>query len=65
MEKWAHQIRLEANDSRHQENKTGYSTKEEAERTLEFATILAEILFVIPARVTRGIGNTKPEEENI
>ena len=55
MAKWAHQVRLEANDSRHPEKDKPLATQEEAEQCLEFTMALAEILFVLPARVTRGI----------
>ena len=55
MKKWAHQIRLEANDSRHPEQDKELATQKEAEQCLEFAMALAEILFVLPAKVSRGI----------
>ena len=59
MAKWAHQVRLEANDERHADEGAGFATKEEAERCFSFALALAEVLFVLPARVTRGIEQTK------
>lgn len=55
MEKWAHQVRLEANYQRHADQNAPLPTEEEARQTLEFAKALAEFLFVLPSRVTRGL----------
>jgi hypothetical protein len=51
---WAHDVRLDANAPRHADQKTGPPTLEDAKRVLMFAETLAEILFVLPDRVTRG-----------
>lgn len=58
MAEWAHHIRLEANGQRHADDEEAIPTKIEAERSLEFALALAEFLFVLPARVTRGLTQT-------
>ncbi len=58
---WVNQIRLEANDIRHPENNRYLVTQEEAQQNLEFTEALAEILFVLPERVTRELEKT---EEN-
>src|SRR5262249_14840509 len=55
MAKWAHQIRLDANDQRHADESAAMPTKEDAQRCLDFALALAEVLYVLPSRVTRGI----------
>ena len=55
MAAWAHQVRLDANDERHADESARFPTTEEAQRSLDFALALAEILFVLPARVTRGL----------
>jgi hypothetical protein len=60
MAKWAHQVRLDANDQRHADEAAPLPTQKDAERSLSFASALAEILYVIPARVTRGIEESKP-----
>ena len=60
MAKWAHQVRLEANDQRHADENAPLPTKEDAERCIEFAETLGELLFVLPAKVTRGIGSPTP-----
>jgi DNA-directed RNA polymerase subunit RPC12/RpoP len=58
--KWAHQVRLDANDQRHADEAAPFSTQQDAHRTLLFALALADVLYVIPARVTRGIEESKP-----
>ncbi len=55
MAEWAHQVRLEANDQRHSDDGSDLPSFEEASQTIEFTSALAELLFVLPARVTRGI----------
>ena len=59
MAKWAHQVRLDANDQRHSDEDAALPAQEEAQRCLTFALALADVLFVLPARVTRGIEETK------
>jgi hypothetical protein len=54
MAEWAHEVRLDANAQRHADEDVPLPTKEEAERTIEFANALAEFLFVLPAMVNRG-----------
>jgi hypothetical protein len=55
MGEWAHQIRLEANDPRHADKNASIPTVEQADQSIEFAEALADILFVLPSRVRRGI----------
>ena len=55
MGEWAHHVRLEANDQRHADKNAGFPTQEQAEQSIEFTEALAEILFVLPSRVQRGI----------
>jgi hypothetical protein len=59
MSKWAHQIRLEANDQRHADEDASLPTEEDAKRIVEFAFALAEFLYVLPNKVSRGIEKTK------
>ena len=63
MADWANHIRIEANGSRHRKIGTPLATKEEAEQSLEFAFALAEFLFVLPARVTKGIEQSQSQTE--
>jgi|GEM_PF-3002552 len=52
---WAHHVRIEANDPRHADKDAETPTQEKAEQSIEFTEALAEILFVLPSRVKRGI----------
>ncbi len=62
MGKWAHQVRLEANDQRHADEAASLPTAEDARRSVDFARALASFLFVLPARVSRGIEDSKPSK---
>ena len=55
MAQWAHQVRLDANDQRHADEDAPLPEMEDAQRCLDFALALAEVLFVLPARVTQGL----------
>jgi len=55
MAKWAHDVRLDANDQRHADETATLPSSQDALRSIDFATALAEILFVLPNRVRRGI----------
>lgn len=55
MAKWAHHVRLGANEPRHADNEKPHATGEEAAQAVEFAAALGHILFVLPARVKRGL----------
>ena len=54
MSAWAHEIRLDANDQRHSDEEAPLPTGIDAKKAIEFATALAQFLFVLPASVTRG-----------
>ena len=55
MAKWAHEVRLEANDQRHADQAASFPSSDDASRAIDFASALAEILFVLPSRVQRGM----------
>lgn len=55
MARWAHQVRLDANDPRHADEKAPPHDQASAQRVVDFALALADVLFVMPSRVTRGI----------
>lgn len=61
MADWAHDVRLDANVQRHADVGAELPTTKEAEKSIEFAIALAEYLFVLPARVQRGIVDAKEE----
>lgn len=54
MAAWAHDVRLEANSERHADETEPLPNEADARRVLEFAQALAQLLFVLPARVERG-----------
>ena len=54
MASWAHDIRLDANDQRHADENSPLPNAADAEKAIEFASALAQFLFVLPARVARG-----------
>lgn len=56
MARWAHEVRLDANDQRHADIAAELPSSNDAQRVIDFAEALAEIMFVLPARVQRGIG---------
>lgn len=62
MAKWAHQVRVEANDERHADEEAELPTSKDAEKLIDFTTALAQFLFVLPARIKQGI---KESEETI
>ena len=55
MAKWAHSVRLDANDQRHADQNAPLPSDADARRCIDFASALAEILFVLPSRVTKGL----------
>ena len=61
MAKWAHQVRLEANDQRHADDTMPLPDEDEARLCIDFALALADFLFVLPAKVTRGLTDSAPE----
>jgi hypothetical protein len=59
MATWAHQVRLDANDQRHSDNNADFPTIEEAKKSIEFTKTLAEFIFVLPSKVTKGIETSR------
>ncbi len=55
MADWAHYVRLDANDQRHSDVDATLPTIDDAKKCLDFALALAEVLFVLPARVKEGM----------
>lgn len=58
MAKWAHQIRLDANDQRHANKDAKLPDEKDAKLAFAFAIAFAEYLFVLPTKVSRGIGDS-------
>ena len=59
MAEWAHDVRLEANDQRHSDEETPLPDQEQAKKCVEFAVALGQFMYVLPARVERGIKTAK------
>jgi hypothetical protein len=55
MAEWAHNVRLDANEPRHADEDASLPNTDDARRSIDFALALAEFLFVLPSRVTRGL----------
>ncbi len=64
MSRWAHQVRLGANDQRHADEDANLPTQDEARQSIRFAQALAEFIFVLPSKVSAGLQDTSPESEN-
>jgi len=59
MAEWAHDVRLDANDQRHADEDSPLPTEAQARKCVEFAQALGQFIFVLPARVERGIKSAK------
>jgi hypothetical protein len=59
MAKWAHNIRLDANDQRHADEAAPLPDEADARRSIDFAIALGEFLFVLPAKVNKGLEESK------
>lgn len=55
MAKWAHEVRLDANDERHADDDAELPDMQDARKTVNFALALAEYLFILPSKIQRGI----------
>ncbi len=58
MANWAHHVRLDANDQRHADEAATLPTVDDAKKAIDFTKTLAEILFVLPSRVSQGIASS-------
>ena len=56
---WAHEVRLEANEQRHADESSPLPKEEDAKRVIEFTKALAQLLFVLPARIQKGLQEIK------
>ena len=55
MAKWAHSVRLDANEQRHADESAGLPSQADAQRTLDFAQALGTFLFTLPHLVKEGL----------
>lgn len=59
MADWAHEVRLGSNRPRHADEDNPHVSRAEAVQSVEFAEALGQFLFVLTARVRRGIANAR------
>ncbi len=59
MAQWAHEVRLDANDQRHADEEASLPTTADARKCVDFALALGQFMFVLPARVARGLEAAK------
>jgi hypothetical protein len=57
MANWAHEVRLDANDQRHADEDTTLPNSDDAQKVIDFVLAIAEYLFVLPAKIQRGLGD--------
>ena len=62
MAAWAHEVRLDANDQRHADEEAPLPDEEQAKKCVEFTLALGQFMFVLPARIQRGIKSAKGEQ---
>jgi hypothetical protein len=55
MADWAHEVRLGSNRPRHADENNPHVSKAEAAQSVEFAEALGNFLFVLTARINRGL----------
>lgn len=58
MADWAHNVRLGSNRPRHADESNPHVSPDEAAQSVEFAEALGHFLFVLTARIERGIQAT-------
>jgi len=59
MGEWAHEVRLGSNRPRHADTEKPHVTPEEARQSVEYTEALGNVLFVLSARVARGLEEAK------
>lgn len=59
MAQWAHEVRLDANDQRHSDEEAPLPSIAQAKKCLDFALALGQFMFVLPAKVERGLVDAK------
>lgn len=64
MSKWAHQIRLDANDQRHADFEAELPKEDDAKRCIDFAKALAQFMFVLPNLVEKGLVDSELASSN-
>jgi len=65
MAAWAHEVRLDANDQRHADKDASLPTPDDARKVVDFVQALGMFMFVLPARVERGIEDAQPPSRRL
>lgn len=65
MARWAHEVRLDANDQRHADDGVSLPTENDARKCVNFALALAEFLFVLPSRVQKGLVDVVKQGQSV
>jgi Domain of unknown function (DUF4145) len=60
MADWAHSVRLGSNRPRHADENEPHVSEDEAKQSVEFAEALGNFLFVLAAKIERGIAAATP-----
>lgn len=55
MGEWAHSVRLASNNPRHADSDDSHLTEGEARAVIDFALALGQFLYVLPARISKGL----------
>ncbi|TIL22513.1 MAG: DUF4145 domain-containing protein [Mesorhizobium sp.] len=63
MAKWAHKVRLDANDQRHADDDAPIPSQSQAQSIFDLANGLAEVLIVLPSKVASLDQVSKPQGE--
>jgi uncharacterized protein DUF4145 len=63
MAKWAHNVRLDANEQRHADEAVPLPDAQDAKHSIDFAIALGEFLYVLPSKVTKGLEESAPKKE--
>lgn len=63
MADWAHSVRLGSNRPRHADKENPHVSPEEAKQSVEFAEALGSFLFVLTAKIDRGIKAAEAAEK--
>lgn len=61
MASWAHEVRLGSNRPRHADTEQPHVSENEAKQAVEFTRMLGHLLFVLPAKIEKGLQGTKTE----
>lgn len=64
MAKWAHSVRLGSNRPRHADAEKPHVSPDEAKQSVEFAEALGNFLFVLTAKIDRGIKAAEQAEQH-